>query len=75
MANCCQPSKTGEHFARLIRDWQADIVLSHRPNDYHPDHRYTGILVQDAAVLVAASFFALDTPTLQEEPDHPLLLR
>jgi LmbE family N-acetylglucosaminyl deacetylase len=55
-------------FARLIRDWQADIVLSHRPNDSHPDHRYTGILVQDAAVLVAASFFALDTPPCKKNP-------
>src|SRR5947207_2125562 len=34
---------------RLIREWKADIVMSHRPNDYHPDHRYTGVLVQDAA--------------------------
>ena len=33
--------------ARLIRDWRADIVISHRPNDYHPDHRYTGVLVMD----------------------------
>src|SRR5215475_3809097 len=39
--------------ARLIRDWNADIVMSHRPNDYHPDHRYTGVLVQDAAYMVA----------------------
>src|SRR4026207_161796 len=26
---------------RLIREWNAGIVVSHRPNDYHPDHRYT----------------------------------
>ena len=37
---------------RLIREWKADIVIAHRPNDYHPDHRYTGILVQDAAFMV-----------------------
>src|SRR4051812_7314244 len=37
---------------RLIREWRADVVLSHRPNDYHPDHRYTGVLVQDAAYMV-----------------------
>jgi len=38
---------------RKIREWQADLVLSPRPNDYHPDHRYTGVLVQDAAYMVA----------------------
>ena len=42
--------------ARLIREWQADIVLFHRPYDYHPDHRYVGVLVQDAAVVVVAPF-------------------
>jgi Uncharacterized proteins, LmbE homologs len=31
-----------------IREWNAELVLSSRPNDYHPDHRYTGVLVQDA---------------------------
>jgi len=30
---------------RKIREWNADIVITHRPNDYHPDHRYTGVLV------------------------------
>ncbi len=42
---------------RLIRQWNADIVMSHRPNDYHPDHRYTGVLVQDAAFMVTVPFF------------------
>ena len=37
---------------REIRSFNADIVVSHRPVDYHPDHRYTGILVQDSAYLV-----------------------
>src|SRR5262249_43329928 len=36
---------------RKIREWQADVVISPRPNDYHPDHRYTAILVQDAAFM------------------------
>jgi LmbE family N-acetylglucosaminyl deacetylase len=53
---------------RLIRDWNADIVMSHRPNDYHPDHRYTGVLVQDAAYMVAVPFFCPDTPPLQANP-------
>ena len=54
--------------ARLIREWQADIVLCHRPYDYHPDHRYTGQLVQDAAVVVVAPFFVPDTPPTAKNP-------
>lgn len=53
---------------RLIREWQADIVISPRPNDYHPDHRYTGILVQDAAYMVTVPFFCPDVPALKYNP-------
>jgi LmbE family N-acetylglucosaminyl deacetylase len=53
---------------RLIRDWNADIVISHRPNDYHPDHRYTGVLVMDAAYMVTVPFFCPDTPYLTKNP-------
>jgi hypothetical protein len=44
---------------RLIRDWQADIVLSHRPNDYNPDHRYVGVLAQDAAFMVTVQSLSM----------------
>ena len=54
--------------ARLIRNWQADIVMGHRPYDYHPDHRYTGVLMEDAAVLVVAPFFTPDTPPTKRNP-------
>src|SRR6186997_3033441 len=54
--------------ARLIREWQADVVLSHRPNDYHPDHRYTGVLVQDAAYMVTVPSFCPDVPYLTSNP-------
>jgi LmbE family N-acetylglucosaminyl deacetylase len=53
---------------RLIREWKSDIVLSHRPNDYHPDHRNVGILVQDAAYMVTVPFFCPDTPYLTKNP-------
>lgn len=53
---------------RLIRDWQADLVFSHRPNDYHPDHRYTGVLVQDAAFMVTVPFVCPDTKPLERNP-------
>jgi LmbE family N-acetylglucosaminyl deacetylase len=54
--------------ARLIREWQADIVMGHRPYDYHPDHRYTGVLLNDAAVVVVAPFFVPDTPPTVRNP-------
>ncbi len=53
---------------RLIRDWQADLVLSHRPNDYHPDHRCVGVLVMDAAFMVTVPYFCPDTPHLVKNP-------
>jgi LmbE family N-acetylglucosaminyl deacetylase len=54
--------------ARLIRTWQADIVMGHRPYDYHPDHRYTGVLLDDSAVVVVAPFFVPDTPPTPRNP-------
>ena len=53
---------------RRIREWEADVVISHRSNDYHPDHRYTGILVQDAAFMVGVPNIAADTPPLAKNP-------
>ena len=53
---------------RLIREWNADIVMGPRPNDYHPDHRYTGVLVQDAAYMVTVPFFCPDVPCLKHNP-------
>lgn len=53
---------------RLIRDWNADVVIAHRPWDYHPDHRYVGVLVQDAAFMVTVPFFCPDVPPLKRNP-------
>jgi N-acetylglucosamine malate deacetylase 1 len=53
---------------RLIREWNADVVITERPNDYHPDHRYTSILVQDSAYMVGVPFFTQDVPPLKRNP-------
>ncbi len=53
---------------RRIRSWNADIVISPRINDYHPDHRYTGVLVQDAAYMVVVPNVCPDTPPLKRNP-------
>ena len=57
-----------QQIIRRIRQWNADIVLSPRPNDYHPDHRYTGVLVQDAAYMVVVPNVCPDTPPLHDNP-------
>jgi len=57
-----------EQVIRRIRQWKADIVLAPRPNDYHPDHRYTGVLIQDAAYMVVVPNIAPDTPPLRKNP-------
>jgi len=53
---------------REIRKWNADIVIGPRPNDYHPDHRYTAILMQDAAFMVVVPNIAPDVPALKKNP-------
>ena len=60
--------KIRKDIIRLIREWKADVVITHRPNDYHPDHRYTAILVQDAAFMVIVPNIVPDTPPLRVNP-------
>ena len=53
---------------RLIREWKADVVITHRPNDYHPDHRYTSVLVQDSAYMVTVPKYCPEVPALKSNP-------
>jgi LmbE family N-acetylglucosaminyl deacetylase len=55
-------------FIKLIRDFKPDLVLTHRPNDYHPDHRYTSQLVQDSAYVVTVPNNLPTTPALRYNP-------
>lgn len=53
---------------RQIRLWNADVVIAPRPNDYHPDHRYTGVLIQDAAYMVVVPNIVPEVPPLKKNP-------
>ncbi len=57
-----------EQIIRLIRQWNAGLVLAPRPVDYHPDHRSTGVLLQDAAFMVTVPNICPDTPALRKTP-------
>ncbi|MCU1490528.1 MAG: hypothetical protein JWM85_1933, partial [Acidimicrobiaceae bacterium] len=53
---------------RAIREFAPDVIVTHRTNDYHPDHRYTGVLVQDSCYLVMVPNVVPTTPTPAREP-------
>jgi LmbE family N-acetylglucosaminyl deacetylase len=57
-----------ERVIRLIREYDPDVVLTHRPNDYHPDHRYTSRLVRDAAYMVTVPNVRPDVSALASNP-------
>jgi LmbE family N-acetylglucosaminyl deacetylase len=56
---------------RQIRAWRSDLVITHRPWDYHPDHRYTSQIVQDAAYLVVVPNVC---PEVERLPRNPVFL-
>ena len=59
---------TRTQFISLIRAFKPDLIFTHRTNDYHPDHRRTGILVQDASYLIRVPNICPLVPHLTETP-------
>lgn len=57
-----------EDLIRRVRRFDPDLLLTHRPNDYHPDHRYTSLLVQDSAYMVRVPNVCPETPPLDDDP-------
>jgi len=60
--------KVREQMIVQIREVNADLVLGPRPNDYHPDHRYTGVLLQDAAFMVSVPNILTHVPATKKNP-------
>ena len=57
-----------ERVIREIRLFRPDLVLTHRTNDYHPDHRAAGQAVQDASFLVRVPLVVPEVPPLPKDP-------
>ena len=53
---------------REIRSFKPDLVLTHRPNDYHPDHRAVGQALQDASYMVTVPHVCSEVPALKFDP-------
>lgn len=69
-----QPSlEVRERIIREIRTFAPELVLTHRPNDYHPDHRAVGQAVQDASYMVTVPPICSEAPALRVDPVVALL--
>lgn len=53
---------------RMIRAFQPDLIITHRTTDYHPDHRFAGLLIQDASYLLTVPAICPDVPHLNQSP-------
>ncbi len=69
--NDCTLMPTLENRRRLIRyirEFSPDLVISHRANDYHADHRAAGILIQDASYMLIVPHECPDVPAMKKTP-------
>jgi len=57
-----------KRMVRYIREYQPDIIFTHRTNDYHVDHRNVALLVQDASYLLIVPHYCPEVPALKEMP-------
>src|SRR5258708_6143344 len=53
---------------QVIREVRPHLIVTHRPNDYHADHRNTSLIVQDAAYLLCVPNVLPLTPRLEFNP-------
>ncbi|NLX82743.1 MAG: PIG-L family deacetylase [Clostridiales bacterium] len=53
---------------QAIRRYNPGVIITHRPFDYHPDHRATSMLVQDCSYLLLVPNICPLTPPMRQMP-------
>ena len=53
---------------RYIREFSPDLIIAHRTNDYHADHRASAQLVQDASYLLTVPHTCPEAPAMRRMP-------
>lgn len=57
-----------ERLIRYIREFRPDVIITNRPNDYHPDHRNCALLLGDASFLLTVPRICDDVPYMEHAP-------
>lgn len=60
--------ETRRRLIRYIRNYAPDVIIAHRPNDYHADHRASGQLIQDASYMLIVPHECPDAPAMKKMP-------
>lgn len=55
-------------FINLVRYCKADVILTHNPEDYNPDHELTSKIVNDIAVMIPVAKIKTPSPVYDKIP-------
>ena len=56
-------------FLNVVRQSRPDVILTHGPSDYHPDHRATGQIVWDIRVMATVPNIKTQAPPCGKIPE------
>ncbi|HEY5253984.1 MAG TPA: PIG-L family deacetylase [Acidobacteriaceae bacterium] len=56
-------------FLNVIRQSRPDVILTHSPNDYHPDHRMVAQIVSDVRIMITVPNIKTEAPPYDKLPE------
>jgi LmbE family N-acetylglucosaminyl deacetylase len=63
-----EDKETRLKFINLVRYCKADVILTHYPKDYNPDHELTSKIINDIAVMIPIAKLETEAPPYDKIP-------